>query len=133
MLPINKLTIETTESITELCHIMASHRTDKSPLVSPLLSRDDKNSHGALSIVDNIVDKPCEYAHGYTGVYNFLFQSLRHKNIKFGEIGVHYNHSIRGWREWFSKAEIHGFEGEHADYRDQHRQGVHRRLHQFAH
>ena len=107
---INKINIETTNSITELCLIMARNGTDKSPLVSPLLSRNDKNSHGALSIIDNIVDKPCEYAHGYTGIYNFLFQPFRHKEIKFGEIGVHYNRSIKGWREWFSKAEIHGFE-----------------------
>ena len=82
---INKINIETTNSITELCLIMARNGTDKSPLVSPLLSRNDKNSHGALSIIDNIVDKPCEYAHGYTGIYNFLFQPFRHKEIKFGE------------------------------------------------
>ena len=103
-----KLTIETTESTSELCHIMASHRTDKSPLVSPLLGRiNDDNRH---FMIDDYYYPSAEYAHAYTGVYDFLFSPFRHKKIKLGEIGVHYNHSIRGWREWFSKAEIHGFE-----------------------
>jgi hypothetical protein len=33
---INKLIIDSTYSITELCRLGAEHRTDKSPLSSPL-------------------------------------------------------------------------------------------------
>jgi hypothetical protein len=109
MIPIKKLTIETTESTSELCHIMASYKTDKSPLVSPLLGHLNNNDKREF-IVDNYYYQAAEYAHAYTGVYDFLFSSFRNKNIKLGEIGVHFNHSIRGWRKWFPNAEIHGFE-----------------------
>jgi hypothetical protein len=108
MVPINKLIIETTESATELCHIMASYKTDKSPLVSPLLGRLPNDNRNFM--VDDYSYSSAEYAHAYTGVYSFLFSPFRNKKIKFGEIGVHFNHSIRGWRQWFSDAEIHGFE-----------------------
>jgi hypothetical protein len=105
---INKLVIETTQSTTELCHIMAHHSTDKSPLVSPLLGY--LNSDDTVSNVDNYKYPLRAFAHAYTGVYDFLFSPFRNKQIKFAEIGVHYNHSIRGWRDWFPNAEIHGFE-----------------------
>ncbi len=108
----NRITIDTSECITELCKIMGEQGTDKSPLVSPLLGN---------STNPGIIDRPfiqkgypykvVEYSHAYTGIYNFLLSPFRNKKIKFGEIGVHYNFSIRGWRKWLSKnAEIHGFE-----------------------
>jgi len=108
MTPINKLVIDTTQSATELCHIMAYYSTDKSPLVSPLLGH--LNSDGTVNTVDNYQYPLRVYAHAYTGVYDFLFSSFRNRKIKFAEIGVHYNHSIKGWRNWFPEAEIHGFE-----------------------
>jgi len=92
---INKLIIDSTQSVTELCVLGAKHRTDKSPLSSPLAK---------------IVENPIEYAHAYTSIYDFLFSSIRHKEIKFGEIGVQHNHSIKCFREYFTKAEIHGFD-----------------------
>lgn len=92
---INKLIIDSTESITDLCLLGAKHRTDKSPLSSPLAK---------------IVENPIEYAHAYTSIYDFLFSGLRYKDIKFGEIGVQYNHSIRCFREYFPNAEICGFD-----------------------
>ena len=109
---INRITIDTSECVTELCKIMGEQGTDKSPLVSPLLG----NSTSLDGIIDREYIQPgypykiVEYAHAYMGIYDFLFSSLRNKKIKFGEIGVHYNHSIRGWKEYFPKAEIHGFE-----------------------
>jgi hypothetical protein len=108
MTSIKKLTIETTESTSELCHIMASYKTDKSPLVSHLLGRLENDNRNFM--VDDYFYPSAEYAHAYTGVYDFLFSPFRNKKIKLGEIGVHFNHSIRGWREWFPNAEIHGFE-----------------------
>lgn len=107
---IKKLIIDSTDYISDLCEIMTVQKTDKSPYSSPLLSRNDKTSHGCANIVNSLIHEPVEYAHAYTGVYNTLFSPLRYKEIKFGEIGVNKNHSIRGWREYFPKAEIHGFE-----------------------
>lgn len=92
---INKIIIDSTQSATELCMLGAKHRTDKSPLSSPLAK---------------IVANPIEYAHAYTSIYDFLFSNIRHKKIKFGEIGIQYNHSIRCFREYFTQAEIHGFD-----------------------
>lgn len=95
MKKINKLIIDSTDMISELCLLGAKHRTDKSPLCSPL----------AKYIFD-----PIEYGHAYTGIYEFLFRGMKHKDIKFAEIGVQYNKSIRCFREYFDKAEIHGFD-----------------------
>jgi hypothetical protein len=92
---INKLIIDSTESLTELCLLGAKYRTDKSPICSPLAK---------------YIDNPLEYAHSYTAIYDFLFNGLRNKNIKFGEIGVQYNHSIRCFREYFKNANICGFD-----------------------
>lgn len=92
---INKLVIDSTQSITELCMLGAKYRTDKSPLSSPLAK---------------IIENPIEYAHAYTPIYDFLFSNVRHQKIKFGEIGVQYNHSINCFREYFTQAEIHGFD-----------------------
>jgi SAM-dependent methyltransferase len=105
---INKLNIDTTNCVSELCQIMASYKTDKSPLVSPLLGRLPNDNRHFIS--DEYTYPVKEYAHAYTGVYSFLFSSFRNKKIKLGEIGVNYNYSIKGWRDWFPKAEIHGFE-----------------------
>ena len=93
--PINKLVIDSTQAITELCVLGAQHRTDKSPLSSPLAK---------------IVENPIDYAHGYTAIYDFLFSNIRNKKIKFGEIGVQYNYSINCFRKYFPEAEIHGFD-----------------------
>jgi SAM-dependent methyltransferase len=92
---INKLVIDSTQSITDLCMLGAKYRTDKSPISSPLAK---------------IVENPIEYAHAYTSIYDFLFSPVRYKKIKFGEIGVQYNHSIKCFREYFPEAEIHGFD-----------------------
>ncbi len=72
---INRLIIDSTESITDLCLLGSKYRTDKSPLSSPLAK---------------FVDNPIEYGHAYTAIYDFLFHGLRHKKIKFAEIGVQY-------------------------------------------
>ena len=83
---INKLVIDSTDTISDLCQIMAQNKSDKSPLLTPLLSRADSESHGAASIVDNLVSTPLEYAHGYTGVYDFLVSQSRSMNFSFRKI-----------------------------------------------
>ena len=92
---INKLIIDSTQSITDLCLLGAKHRTDKSPLSSPIA---------------NYVHNPIEYGHAYTAIYDFLFSGLRHKKIKLAEIGVQYNNSGRCFREYFTEAELYGFD-----------------------
>lgn len=92
---INKLTIDSTRSVTDMCQLGVKHKTDKSPLVSHLAK---------------ILEPPLAYGHAYTAVYDLLFSSIRYKDIKIGEIGIKENASIRCFRDYFPKAEIHGFE-----------------------
>ena len=47
---------------------------------------------------------------GYTGLYYLLFDKLKNKEINFAEIGIEKNASTKVWRDYFSKAKIHGFE-----------------------
>jgi SAM-dependent methyltransferase len=92
---INKIIIDSTESVTDLCMLGAKYETDKSPYSGPLAK---------------YLSSPLEHAHAYTAVYDMLFTNSRHKDIRFAEIGVHYNRSIRCFREYFTKAKIFGFD-----------------------
>jgi len=92
---INKLIIDSTESVTDLCLLGAKYRTDKSPLSSPIA---------------NYVHNPIEYGHAYTGIYDFLFSRLRNKKFRLAEIGVQYGQSMRCFREYFKEADIFGFD-----------------------
>lgn len=86
---INKLIIDSTNAMTDLCKLGAQYPTDKSPY-----------SVGSVS----------GHRHPYTAVYDFLFSSLRDKVINFGEIGIESNYSMMCWRKYFSKAMIWGWE-----------------------
>lgn len=85
---INKITIDSTNSITDLCTLGAKHGTDKSPY----------NTDPGL------------HKHSYTAVYDFLFSSIRNTSVTIAEIGILKNKSMQCWREYFPKAELHGFE-----------------------
>jgi len=52
-------------------------------------------------------DKSAAY-HGYLGIYEMLFTPLRHRDIRFLEIGVFDGHSMRMWEEYFPAARIFG-------------------------
>ena len=54
---INRITIDSTNSITDLCRLGAKYPTDKSPY----------NGSG--------------HRHPYTSVYDFLFSSVRYKKL----------------------------------------------------
>jgi predicted O-methyltransferase YrrM len=90
---INKIIIDTTNSITELCDLGVKYPTDKSPY---------NNDYGL-------------HKHPYTAIYNFLFLPFKNKNINFAEIGIYLNMSMMCWREFFTNANLYGFEYE-SDY-----------------
>jgi SAM-dependent methyltransferase len=85
----NKLTIDSSNSRTDLCDLGVKYPTDKSPY-----------SVGSSS----------GHRHPYTAVYDLLFAHLRYKDINFGEIGIEYNKSMICWRNYFTKAKLWGWE-----------------------
>jgi hypothetical protein len=91
---INSITIDSTKSITELCKLGAKYPTDKSPYSTENYNTPNGSGH----------------RHPYTSVYNFLFSSLKYKKIKLAEIGILDNMSMNCWRNYFSEAELYGFE-----------------------
>jgi len=85
---INNISIDSTNSITELCLLGIKYPTDKSPYNT------DKNLH----------------KHAYTSIYNLLFSNIKYNDIKLGELGILENHSMLSWREFFPNAKLYGFE-----------------------
>jgi predicted O-methyltransferase YrrM len=75
---------------TELCDIGAKYDTDKS------------------SQRQNITD--FRHCHPYTIFYNSLFKNNRNDNINIAEIGILDGASLLMWREYFTNANIYGFE-----------------------
>ena len=82
----NKIFIDTSLSVTELCELGKKFPTNKSPI------------------------QLIGHRSGYTSVYNILFSTFKHKKITLAEIGIEDNNSIKMWRKYFKKALIHGFE-----------------------
>jgi SAM-dependent methyltransferase len=91
---INSITIDSTNSKTELCELGVKYPTDKSP----------------YSTENYVTPNGSGHRHPYTSVYNFLFSFLKYQKIKFAEIGILDNMSMLCWREYFPNAELFGFE-----------------------
>lgn len=85
---INSISIDSTNSITELCLLGVKYPTDKSPY----------NTDPGL------------HKHAYTSIYNLLFSNIRYNNLRIGELGILENHSMLSWREFFPNAKLYGFE-----------------------
>ena len=85
---INSITIDSTNSVTDLCLLGVKYPTDKSPY----------NTDVSL------------HKHPYTSIYNLLFSNIRYKKIKLGELGILDNNSMLCWREFFPIAKLYGFE-----------------------
>lgn len=83
---INKITFDSKSSLTELCFLGNKYNTDKSPI------------------------SKMELRHSYTIFYDLIFRHLKDKKIKIGEIGIWKNASIKSFRDYFTQANIHGFE-----------------------
>lgn len=82
----NSLTIDSTDCRTTLCRLCAESGTDKCPY----------SLQG--------------HRHPYTAPYSLLFEPLRHKPIKFAELGVFRGASVRAWRAYFPEAKIYGYD-----------------------
>lgn len=82
----NSITIDSTGCKSDLCKICAQTGTDKSPYTLQ------------------------GHRHPYSTPYSLFLEPLRHKPIKFGEIGVAFGASIAAWRRFFSQARIYGYD-----------------------
>lgn len=82
----NSITIDSTDCITTLCYLCAQAGTDKTPF----------NANG--------------HRHPYTTPYSLLFEPLRYKPIKFGEVGISVGDSLHAWSAFFPKATIVGYD-----------------------
>ena len=82
----NRLIIDSSAAVTELCFIGKAAGTDKSPY--------------------NTV----AHRHPYTAVYTMLLAPLKNRPIVFGEIGVAMGASALLWRIYFKDAEIYMFD-----------------------
>jgi len=85
---INKLIIDSTNSVTDLCNLGAKYGTDKSPYNT----------------------EPGLHKHSYTAVYDLLFSAMRPCAANIAEIGILNNKSMKCWREYFEYATLIGFE-----------------------
>jgi hypothetical protein len=84
---INKLIIDSSDSITELCQLGIIHPTDKS-------AYHNENLH----------------KHAYMAIYDLMFMNLKYKNIKLVEAGILDNMSMKCWRSYFPNAKLYGFD-----------------------
>lgn len=84
----NSITVDSSECVSELCLICRNSGTDKTPYVLY------EEGH----------------RHPYTAPYSLLFETMRHKPIKFLEIGVYKGASLYAWRSYFEKARLYGFD-----------------------
>jgi hypothetical protein len=84
---LNRLVIDASDAITDLCVLGVQYPTDKSPYVSAL-----------------------EVGHPYSAVYDFLFSARRYEPLHVGEIGVAANMSFHIWRAYFTRAMLYGFD-----------------------
>ena len=86
---INRLVIDSSDSITDLCVNGARYCTDKSPYST--LATDNTR-------------------HPYTAVYDLLFAHIRYDPIVIGESGIYYNMSTHLWRTYFPRATFYGWD-----------------------
>lgn len=83
----NRLIIDSSDSMTDLCKLGVTYPTDKSPY-----------------------NQNTRYRHPYTAVYDLLFSGLRFEPIRFGEIGIEKNQSMMCWRAYFPNATLYGWD-----------------------
>ena len=91
---INRIVIDSTNSITDLCELGVKYPTDKSP----------------YNKIESVTKNGSGHKHPYTAVYDFIFSNIRYSNIKLAEIGVLDNMSMLCWREYFKNASLFGFD-----------------------
>lgn len=87
----NTIIIESSQCQSTLCRLCCESGTDKSPY----------NAHG--------------HRHPYTAPYSLFFEPLKHKPIKFAEVGVFRGASLVAWRNFFTRARIYGYDNDVAN------------------
>jgi len=85
---VNSITIDSSNSITDLCKLGVIYPTDKSP----------------YNIDDGL------HKHAYTAIYDLIFSHMRYDNITIGEIGIYLNNSMKCWRDYFPNGTLYGYE-----------------------
>ena len=85
---LHHIVIDSTHAHTDLCELGKVCGTDKSPYV----------------------DSPYRHRHPYTAVYELLFAPMRHKHIKFAEIGIAAGNSSLMWYKYFTNAKLFYFD-----------------------
>jgi len=84
---LSEMFVDVSQSYTPLCHYATHYMTDKTPYMVQV------------------------HRHPYTPVYDMLLRPFQlQPSLKFGEVGVLNGSSIRMWRDYFPKANIHGFD-----------------------
>jgi predicted O-methyltransferase YrrM len=78
------------ENKSQLCEIGKKYDTDKT------------------SQRTNVTDY--RHCHPYTLFYEGLFRNNKNENLKIAELGILYGGSLLMWKEYFTNAEIYGFE-----------------------
>jgi predicted O-methyltransferase YrrM len=91
---INGITIDSSNSKTDLCELGIKYPTDKCP----------------YNTISTVTENSVGHRHPYTAVYDLIFSAIRYKNIKLAEIGVLDNMSMMCWREYFPNSELYGFD-----------------------
>lgn len=90
---ISSIDVDLNNSKTSLCELGVKYGTNKCPFLD----------------IDPIGDLQRD-CNSYTPLYDLLFFSLKHKQINFGEIGIYKNASMKMWREYFSNANLYGWD-----------------------
>jgi hypothetical protein len=87
---INKLIIDSSDSVTELCQLGIKYPTDKSAYAI----HNDNGGH----------------RHAYMAIYDLLFMPMKYKSIRLLEVGILNNMSMKCWRDYFVNATLFGFD-----------------------
>jgi trans-aconitate methyltransferase len=85
---IQSITIDSTNCKTDLCLLAVKYPTDKCPYN----------------------ENPKLHKHPYTPIYSLLFSKFRYDKIRFLELGILENNSMKCWREFFPNAKLFGFD-----------------------
>ncbi len=84
----NTIVVDSTQCQSTLCRLCSESGTDKTPY----------NAHG--------------HRHPYTAPYSLFLEPLKHKPIKFAEVGVFRGASLVAWRRFFTQARIYGYDND---------------------
>ncbi|MEO5332529.1 MAG: class I SAM-dependent methyltransferase [Magnetococcus sp. YQC-5] len=87
---LNRIVVDSSDSMTDLCVLGAQYPTDKSPY--------------------NWAPEREVARHPYTAIYDLLFSALRYQPIVLGEVGVYLNMSMHMWRAYFPNAQLYGWD-----------------------